>query len=459
MSSSSSKTLIKDLTVGSVPKQLLRFAAPLFLSGLLQTVYNLVDMIIVGQYIGSSGLSAVSIGGDVLHLLMFIAMGFSNAGQVIISQLIGAGQRERLSRLIGTLFSFLAICAVVLTIVCLFVRSTILSLLNAPVESWDYAMQYIVTCIVGLVFIYGYNLVSAILRGMGDSKHPFMFIAIAAVLNFILDMIFVAVFNWGVLGAALATVIGQAISFILALVFLYRHKEQFGFDFKLKSFAIDRNSLGMLVRLGIPMVLQSAAISFSKLFVGSYVNSYGVVASALTGIGNKLNTVSNVFGQALSTSGGAMIAQNIGAEKYDRVPKVLGTSFGVAAIVSAIMIFLTVVFPNIVFGLFTTDRDVLDMAYLYIPNAVLNYIGCIIRPPMMSLINGSGYSKMNLAIGLLDGFIMRIGLSMLLGLVFNLGIRGFWYGDSLSGFMPFFIGGVFFISGKWKTRRHIINEA
>jgi len=458
MANENSKTLIRDLTVGSVPRQLLTFAAPLFLSGLLQTVYNLVDMIIVGQYLGSTGLSAVSIGGDVLHMLMFVAMGFSNAGQVIISQLIGAGQRQKLSRLIGTLFSFLTLCAIGLSVVCLCIRTNILTWLNAPAESWDYAMQYIVTCIVGLIFIYGYNLVSAILRGMGDSKHPFMFIAIAAVLNAILDMLFVAVFHWGVLGAALATVIGQAISFILALIFLYRNKVQFGFDFQPRSFRIDGTSLGMLVRLGVPMVLQSAAISFSKLFVGSYVNSYGVIASALTGIGNKLNTVTNVFGQALSTSGGAMIAQNIGAEKYDRVPKVLGTSFAVTASVSLVMGLATVLFPQIVFGLFTSDEEVLAMSLIYIPAALINYGGCIVRAPMMGLINGSGYARLNLAIGLIDGVLMRIGLSILMGVTFGLGIKGFWYGDGLSGYIPFFIGGVFFLSGKWKTRRHIIRE-
>ena len=140
-------------------KQLLLFSAPLFLSNLLQVVYNMVDMIIVGQVSGKTGLSAVSIGGDVSHFLTFIAMGFSSAGQIIIAQYIGAGQREKLGRFIGSMFTFLTGCAMVLSVLCLIFREGILSLMNTPAASWDEALAYSTVCIIGLVFIYGYNMV------------------------------------------------------------------------------------------------------------------------------------------------------------------------------------------------------------------------------------------------------------------------------------------------------------
>lgn len=455
---SEQQTLARDLTVGSVPRQLIVFAAPLLASGLLQTVYNMVDAAVVGQVVGSNGLAAVSIGGDVLHTLTFVAMGFSNAGQVVISQFIGAGQKDKVKRVIGTLFTFLLICSVVIMGACLVFQSQILSLLNTPAEAWDYAMDYVAPCILGLVFIYGYNLVSAILRGMGDSRHPFIFIAIAAVLNIVLDLLFVAGFHWAAFGAALATVIGQAVSFLLSMVFLFRNRERFGFDFKRTSFGIHMDVFAPLVKLGIPMVLQSAAINFSRLFVGANINTYGVLATAVTGIGNKLDAAVNVFTNSLSTAGSTMIGQNIGAEKYDRVPRIITASFIIDVIVCGALSLIIVLFPRAVFGLFASETETLDMAMTYIPVALVGFVSCMFRPPMFSLINGSGNAKLNLIVGLLDGVIARVGLSLLLGEACGFGVYGYWYGAALAGFVPFLIGGVYYLTGKWRTRRYIIKD-
>ncbi len=449
---------VNDLTVGSVPKQLIAFATPLFFSGLLQTVYNMVDMIIVGKVVGSAGLSAVSIGGEILTLLTFIAMGFASAGQIIISQLLGAKQKDKVRALIGTMFTFLTLCALGVTVICFFAKDFILNWLNTPAEAFAYARSYVVVCVFGLIFIYGYNLVSAILRGMGDSKHPFVFIAIAAVTNLILDIIFVVFFKWAAFGAALATVIGQGVSFTFSIFFLLNHKEQFDFDFKLSSFKIEKESFISLLKLGTPMVLRSAAITFSKLYVSSWLNSYGLIASAVSGIGNKLQSVTNVFTNAISTAGGSMIAQNIGAEKYERVPKIISTSFIIDGIIAGFFTIITLAFPRAVFGLFNSEEAVLDMAMTFVPVCILLYAAGALRPPMFSLINGSGNYKLNFAIGILDGIVMRIGLALLMGVALDMGIYGFWYGDAFSGFVPFFIGGVYYISGKWKTRKYIINE-
>ena len=459
MSTSASKnTLMRDLTQGSVTKQLLIFSGPLVLSGLLQMIYNMADMVIAGQFVGDIGLSAVSIGGDVLGLLTFVAMGFSSAGQVMISQYMGAGRRDQIRRLIGTMFTLLLGCALVMTVGCVVAREQILSLVNTPAESLSEARYYVTTCILGLVPIYGYNLVSAILRGMGNSKHPFVIIAIASVMNIALDLLFVGVFQMKAFGAALATVIAQTTSFLWALWFLYRNREHFGFDFKLKSFAVDREILGPFIQLGIPMMLQSAAVSFSRLYVVSWVNTYGVTASAVTGVGNKLSMFTGVVAHALSAAGGSMIGQCIGAEKYERVTRVLVISFLFNAVFSTVFSVATVLWPNVVFGMFTSDQSVLEMSLLYVPVAVVQNLGNTLRPPMFGLINGSGNSKLNLAVALLDGIVARIGLALLLGLVFQMGIQGFWYGDALAGTVPFFIGGVYYLSGKWKTNKYLIRS-
>lgn len=452
MASKSSDTLIRDLTQGSVTRLLLIFAFPLLCSNLLQTVYNMVDMIVIGQFVGREGLSAVSIGGDVLHFLTFLVMGFSNAGQVILSQYIGAGNRDRIRGTIGTMFTVTFISAVGLTIVCYVGLDAFLHAMNTPAECFDYARQYGLTCVLGLVFIYGYNLVSAILRGMGDSKHPFIFIAVATVVNLVLDLVFVAGLGMGPFGAALATVIGQGVSFLWAIFYLYRHKESFGFDFKPASFKPDPEVLPKLIRLGLPMILQSAAINFSMLFVNSYINSYGVVASAVTGVGNKLGSITAVVTNALSTAGSSMVGQNLGAEKYHRVPKIIGVSMVIDLAFAALLSFLTICFPRTIFGLFNSDPQVLDMSMTYIPVAVLLYVGFAMRSPFFALINGSGNAKLNLIVGLLDGVICRVGLAMLMGLAMGMGIMGFWLGNAFAGYMPFLIGGVYFLTGKWKRR-------
>lgn len=452
MASKSSDTLIRDLTQGSVTRLLLIFAFPLLCSNLLQTVYNMVDMIVIGQFVGREGLSAVSIGGDVLHFLTFLVMGFSNAGQVILSQYIGAGNRDRIRGTIGTMFTVTFISAVGLTIVCYLGLDAFLHAMNTPAECFDYARQYGLTCVLGLVFIYGYNLVSAILRGMGDSKHPFIFIAVATVVNLVLDLVFVAGLGMGPFGAALATVIGQGVSFLWAIFYLYRHKESFGFDFKPASFKPDPEVLPKLIRLGLPMILQSAAINFSMLFVNSYINSYGVVASAVTGVGNKLGSITAVVTNALSTAGSSMVGQNLGAEKYHRVPKIIGVSMVIDLAFAALLSFLTICFPRTIFGLFNSDPQVLDMSMTYIPVAVLLYVGFAMRSPFFALINGSGNAKLNLIVGLLDGVICRVGLAMLMGLAMGMGIMGFWLGNAFAGYMPLLIGGVYFLTGKWKRR-------
>ena len=452
MASKSSDSLIRDLTQGSVTRLLLIFAFPLLCSNLLQTVYNMVDMIVIGRFVGREGLSAVSIGGDVLHFLTFLVMGFSNAGQVILSQYIGAGNRDRIRGTIGTMFTVTFICAIVLTIVCYFGLDAFLTAMNTPAECFDYARQYGMTCVLGLVFIYGYNLVSAILRGMGDSKHPFIFIAVATVVNLVLDLVFVALLGMGPFGAALATVIGQGVSFLWALFYLYRHRESFGFDFRAASFRPDPEVLPKLIKLGLPMILQSAAINFSMLFVNSYINSYGVVASAVTGVGNKLGSITAVVTNALSTAGSSMVGQNLGAEKYHRVPKIIGVSMVIDLAFAALLSFLTICFPRTIFGLFNDDPQVLDMAMSYIPVAVLLYVGFAMRSPFFALINGSGNAKLNLIVGLLDGVICRVGLAMLMGIAMGMGIMGFWLGNAFAGYMPFLIGGVYFLTGKWKRR-------
>ena len=442
--------MVKDLTTGNMTKTLLVFSFPLLISNALQAVYNLVDMIVVGQFIGGAGMSAVSIGGDVLHLLTFVAMGFSSAGQVLISQDVGAKRMDRVKKTIGTMFSFLLLASLTISILCFLFRVQILSWLNTPVESYDYTMDYTVCCIVGLVFIYGYNVISAILRGMGDSKRPFVFIAIAAILNMILDVVFVVFLDMAVFGAALATVIGQGVSFVVSLIYLYKKREVFGFDFRLPSFKIDKDTFSRLVKLGIPMAIQSAAVSFSKIVLMAWINSFGVIYSALAGLYNKVNTMAGIVSSSLTTAGSSMGGQNLGARKYENVPRIMRTILFSGGLLTVIASLGIILFSDSFYGLFTKDAEVLALASILILPTVLNFFGSCTRSVAFAVINGSGNTKLNLAVALIDGLFARMAIAALLGYGFHLDCLGFWLGDAIAGFVPILIGMTFYLSGKWK---------
>jgi len=454
----SKKSMVTDLTSGNVFTQLIRFAVPLLMANLLQMVYNIVDMVVVGQFVGSAGISAVANGGDIMMLFTSFSMGLCSAGQVIISQYIGKNEKEFVNRTIGTMLSFMIIFAAILTVVALSVSKWCLNVIKAPAEAYDMALDYLTVCFLGLIFIFGYNAVSSILRGMGDGKRPLIFIAIATIVNIVLDLLLIAVFDMGAMGAALATVIGQGVSFIFSIFYLYKHKEAFGFDFKPASFRIDTKALVMLVKLGMPMALQQIAVCISGLVVNTLINGYGVIASAVSGIGTKLRMIIAILSSAVGTAASTMIGQNVGAGRYDRVNKVFACSFWFLLVVCTVLGGIGLIFPEAVFGIFDTNPEVLAMAPRYMVINFVTYFLFAFMQPGVSLINGIGNAGMSLFMGIMDGVVARIGLVLLMGVVLDLGVWGVWWGATFAALMTMIIAMGYYISGKWKTYKPIIND-
>ena len=446
-----SETLIHDFTQGSCTKNLIVFASPIFLSNLMQVIYNMVDMVIVDHALGKAGLSGVSVGGDVSTLLLLVAMGFSSAGQVIISQLIGQEKREKIGRFVGTMFTFLMLCAIGLGIVCFLARRWILQIMQTPAEAWSSALSYSTICICGMPFIYGYNIMSAVLRGLGDSRHPFLFVGISTVLNILLDLLLVVGLHMGAGGAAIATVFSQGVSFLCSAVFLYRRRESLGFTIARGDFLHpDREMLAGLLKLGIPMAIKNAAVMFSKLFVNAWINSYGVAVSAFSGVASKIANTVSLFSNSLNAAGASIIGQNIGSKLYDRVKKTLFAMFRITLFITVVLSLLMYLFPNQIYGAFTSDPEVLAIGATYLPIAIVMFFGSAVRAPMNGLINGSGNYRVNFVTAILDGIVIRIGLSLLFGLALRMGAHGFWLGDAIAGYTPFFIGLFFYRSGVWK---------
>lgn len=452
------KRLTKDFTQGNVAKQLLFFTIPFMASNALQVLYSTIDMIIVGEYVGTPGLSAVSQSSQILNFATMVCLGFSNAGQVLISQALGAGKKKEMNQIIGTLFSLILILAGVLSVVILGARTWIMDVMNMPEESYQFAMDYLVICGAGLLFTAGYNMVSAVLRGMGDSKRPFMFIGIASAVNLVLDILFTGIFRWEVAGAAWATIIGQAVSFLFSLYYLFKNRAAFGFDFRKESFVINRHYTRMIAALGTPMAIQSGCINLSMLFVNSMVNNVSVVASATFGVGVRIDDIANKISQGIHYAAMPMISQNIAARQQKRAVQVVRWAWVYSGVLTVLFMTAYVVFGKQLFMVFSDDPLVHAMSGDFIRAILWMFPALAVMRGSSAFIQGLGNAKLSMVLALLDGVVLRIGLSWLFGIVLNWGFFGFVLGYGLAPYGCAIPGMVYFLSGIWKKRKILAED-
>lgn len=449
----SSRSMINDMTRGPLTKQIILYSAPLVLANLLQTLYNLVDLAIVGHVVGSVGLSAVSIAGQITFLLYALGIGLGSGTQILISQQVGAGNLDGVRRTTGTALSFTVILAVVVTALGLIFKNSGLRVLNTPDEAWVDATEYMFWCCLGVPFTYGYGSLCAILRGMGDSKRPMYIIAIAAATNVILDLALVAGLGMRAKGAAIATAAAQLMSFLFALIYLYRHRDSFGFDFKRESFRIDRPILRTVVSLSAPLAFMQIAINTSMMFVNAWVNVYGVVASAVGGIGTKLFSLASIITNAMQTSEATVSGQNIAARQTERVKKSMQVCTIICLAYWLILSTVCLLFPQGVFGIFASVEDVLAMAPSYMNILSAMFLSFALMAPPLGFISGVGNVRLNFVIAIADGVFARIGLSLLLARTLGMGLYGYWWGSALAGFVSVIAGWLYFFFGKWKDRK------
>ena len=450
--------LIHDYTEGSIPKQLARFMLPFMASNALQVVYSLVDMVIVGRYVGSAGLSGVSQGSMIIIFFTMFCLGFSNSGQIMIAQFVGAGRRDRLSPLIGTLFSIMAIGGAALTVLCLLLRGTVLRLLSVPPEAWDMARSYVTICGGGMLFTVGFNAVSAILRGMGDSRHPFIFLAVSSLLNLILDFLLTGVLGLGVAGAAFATIFSQAVSFIAAVIFLRRNEEAFHFDFRLRSFRIHGEMLSKMAKLGIPLALQMVAINISMMICHTFINRLGVVASATFGVGVKVDDIGNKLTLGIQYAAAPMLAQNFGAGKLRRVRGVVYWTWIMGGVIYLIFTTVYLLLGKQIFGLFTDDAAVIDLAPVFIRAIVWSFPGMVLMRGANSLLQGTASAPLLMAFAFIDSGA-RVLFSWLFGIVFSAGFPGFVLGFGIAIYGICIPGTLYFFFGKWEKKKSMAHTA
>ncbi len=352
-----------DMTQGSIGKNLLLFALPYLLSCFMQTFYGMADLFVVGLYNGSETTTAVSIGSQVMHMLTVIIVGFAMGTTVRIGRSVGAkDEREAAKSVAGSILFFTAF-AVVITVVLLLLTAPITKVMLTPEEAVQETVLYLTICFAGIPFITAYNVISSIFRGAGDSRRPMYFVAVACVVNIVLDFVFIGGCRLGAAGAALGTVCGQAVSVAFALLMMRRR--DFGFRVTRRDIRVDREVIGQILRVGTPIACQDGLIQVAFIVITVIANSRGLIASAAVGIVEKLIgfmfLVPSAFLSAIST----ITAQNMGADKPERARASLRYGLIITVCWGILCALYNQFLPHTLVGLFTKDAAVLAAGCAY----------------------------------------------------------------------------------------------
>ena len=429
-----------DLTTGSVTKQLIRFAIPLFLANLLQSLYNIADMLVVGRIVGSTGVAAISNASSLVFIVNAICMGITMGGTVLIAQYRGAKDELRQKKTIGTIYAMTAVVAILITCAGIFFYKQILTWMNVPKEAYQDACDYMMVIFIGTIFVFGYNATCSILRGFGDSRSPLYFVMIAAGINVLLDYLLVGVFSFGTVGAAYATIVSQAISFGIAI--LYLRRQNFIFEFQLSSFRIEKAILLKLVQVSLPTAIQMTVVNISYLLIAVMINKYGVVIAAAAGIGLKINTFAGM---------------PCWAKLLKRTKKIVQIGFFASILVSLIAILFIQVFAEPLIRLFDPENQaVLKAGVVYLRICCCwNSLFYATMYNFDSFAVGVGFANLGMINALLDALVIRLPLCWFLGTLLEFGVRGIYWAQALSPIIPACIGMLYFFSRKWQQRKLI----
>ena len=354
----------KNLTNGSVLKNIAYFSLPYLLSYFLQTLYGLADLFIIGQFEGVASTTAVSIGSQVMHMLTVMIVGLAMGSTVCIGQAVGAGDKKRASAAIGNTVTLFMLLSVVITALLLALVRPIVSVMSTPAEAADGTRAYLTICFIGIPFITAYNIISSIFRGLGDSKSPMIFIAVACAANIALDYIFIGAMGLGPAGAALGTTLSQAISVVFSLVVILRRKS--GISLERRDLHPQRDTMGRLLRIGVPVAAQDGLIQIAFIVITVIANRRGLDAAAAVGIVEKIISFVFLVPSSMLSTVSALCAQNIGAGKQARAEQTLRYAIIIAVSFGIIIALLTQFISEQAVGLFTPDVIVITLGGQYL---------------------------------------------------------------------------------------------
>ena len=440
--------LVSDFTTGSIRRQLIRFSLPFFLTNIIQSLYNIADIKVVSYFCGTEGIAGAGIAGNILNTITYMIIGLCNGGAIMTAQYIGAKSERDVRETIGTTFAVMTALAAATTALALIFADEILALINTPPEAFSQTKTYFMICMSGSIFIYGYNAIGAVLRGVGNSKTPMYFGMGACLLNVGLDILFVGPMRLDVGGAALATVISQAASMIACVIYL--RKSNFIFSFRKKDFMLSLSKAADIFKLGLPGAIQNAIVSGGFLMVSSLTNSLGVNAASGVSVASKINNFAQQPASAVGMAVASMTGQNVGAGLYDRAKEALKTAVGISLIIGAAAFVLVQLLPAQLMGLIVSDEAVIREALPYLRITACDYLLVAMIFPLNGICNGSGHTLFTMIPSVVSSVIARVPVAYFCVRALDLGLAGVGISTPTGTVSAILICGWFYLSGRWQ---------
>ncbi len=437
-----------DLTTGKEGKLIFQFAAPMLLGNVFQQLFSVVDSIVVGKFVGKEALAAVGASFPVIFIMVSMIIGLVMGTTVIISQYFGAKDFVRVKRAIDTMYIYSTIAGIIATIVGILISEPLLRLLGLPEEIMPQAVLYLKIYLSGIVIFFGFNGTSAVLRGLGDSKTPLYFLIIATVANIIFVLLFVAVFKWGVAGAAYATLLANAIAFGLAIYWLNKtHKL---IRIAIKGLHFDREIFRKSVNIGLPTGIQQTLVAMGALALMGIVNKFGTNVIAGFSVASRLDALAVIpamsFSQALST----FVGQNIGANKPERIRAGLIATLKMSGIVTIVTTIFIVFGGHLLMSMFTTDQEVIRLGDQYLTIVSIFYITFTLMFIYGGLMRGAGDTLIPMFISILSLWLIRIPMAWFLS--GKIGAQGIWWSIPAGWVIGLILSYLYYKSGYWKKK-------
>ncbi len=436
-----------DLTTGSVRQQLIRYAIPVVASNLLQAIYSIVDMLVVSRMLGSAGASGVSNAAQVTTILTSIAIGLSNGGNIMVGQYFGSKDKRSQDETTGTFFTLFVVMGLAAALLCWAASGPFLTAMRAP--AYEEAYAYLRISTVGFFFVFIYNAMASVLRAVGNSKQPMNFVVVSVLLNVALDLLLVGPLRMGTAGAALATVLSQAVSALLALLYLLRHRDIFSFAPELLRIRPERAK--MIYKLGIPCAIQMTVAGISWLVVTYQINAFGAVISAASAYAVRISDLSKMFIIALTNAASSMIAQTLGNRMYDRAKEVMYTAMKLSLLMSVVLIVLIELFAPAMVSIFTNDPEAISYAVLNLRIEIIGQIFYAVFLIYHSLMIGAGHTWWVLFSSFVNCILFRVVLTLLFNQVLGLGIVGVYLGCMIAPVTSIPVGWYYTRSNRWRT--------
>lgn len=444
---------MRNMTAGSPAGHIFYFALPLLAGSFLQQLYNMVDSWVVGQYVGDGALAAVGVGFPVIFMFSSLFMGLSNGGTVVIAQFYGAGKLDRVRDAVDTIYTSFTVSAIPITVIAVLAVRPILFLMRVEAGAYHEAWIYLIVVCAGLIGAIGYNLNAGILGGLGNSQTTLLFLAISAVVNIILDLVFVLGCGIGVLGVALGTIISQAFSWLFGLAYINRKYP----DFAIRPFCrrFDKRLFRQIMGIGLPAGVQMSLVAIGAMVVMSKINSYGKEFTAAYNVGSKLDQLAFLPVQSLSTAITAFVGQNIGARRPDRVRQGIRVTVASAVVWSAVMLVLIPLGPALV-GCFSDTPTVIEAGAVYLKCIMPFYILFSVMFSLNNAMRGAGDSVFPMVDVIISLILVRV--PAVYWFAGRYGPDYMYYGVGVGWTVGFTLSVVYYLSGRWKRRGSLAEE-